>query len=84
MSTDDPLKELRAEIDTCDRAIVEWASRRIAIARQLAHVKNARGLPLRDLNREAAVRDFYRAHDLEDLARALIAAALRAEEEDEG
>lgn len=51
----DELKELRREIDTVDRQMVELFRRRMEITRQVGEYKAARGLPVLDQERERQV-----------------------------
>ena len=53
--TDPLVATLRAEIDGADHAIVEALSRRIDAVRRLHDHKVARGYPLSDPGREAAI-----------------------------
>ncbi len=49
------LAELREEIETIDREIVELIARRTYVAETIADVKDERGLPTTDEEQEAAV-----------------------------
>ncbi len=61
MSTDSPapeemsLEELRSEIETIDRELVELIARRTYVADTIAQVKSERGLPTVDEEQEQEV-----------------------------
>lgn len=51
------LAELRREIETIDRELVELIARRTYVADTIAEVKDRQGLPTTDEGQEAAVMD---------------------------
>jgi len=51
------LEELREEIETIDKDLVELIARRTYVASSVARVKAERGLPTTDESQEAAVMD---------------------------
>lgn len=55
LNTPGPLKALRAQIDELDRSLLALLEARVALSRGLGALKQAQGLPKRDLDREAAV-----------------------------
>jgi len=86
----DPLKELRAQIEGLDRAILEAVSRRLQVARAVGEVKARQGLPIRDFATEKVVIERGRriATELglpvwlgERLAQLLIRGALKVQED---
>jgi len=87
-STPPELRELRAEIDSCDDAIADAVAERVALAEEVADVKADRDRDLVDEEREQVVAsgyaDRFRERGLdpergEDLAELLIAVALEHE-----
>lgn len=81
--------EIRAWIDASDKALLEAVARRLELARMVGIAKRRAGAPMRDLAREAAVRERYRAAlpgygDLPDrLFELLLSGALRVQGVDE-
>lgn len=49
------LEELREEIDEIDRQLISLLARRMGLAREIARLKEERGMPLRDERREEEV-----------------------------
>ncbi|MEO1266658.1 MAG: bifunctional chorismate mutase/prephenate dehydrogenase [Myxococcota bacterium] len=52
---DEPLAQLRAQLDTVDHELMEIAARRMAIVRQIGALKASRGAPVFDRARERLV-----------------------------
>lgn len=85
------LDELRREIRRLDREIIAMVSERLAAAREIGTLKRAGGIPLRNYSVEAEVIREVRARSAElkldpalgeEIAKTLIRASLRAQEED--
>ncbi len=86
----DRLEELRARIAALDGELLELVARRLALAGEVGAAKRSAGLPVRSFGTEAEVlerfRDAAAAHGVERevaerLARFLIGAAVRRQEE---
>ena len=83
-----PLRELRAEIEEIDQALLRLVSERVSVAQKVASAKRAAGLPVLDPGREAQVvrraatyaRDNgIEEEDVRDLFWSLIGLTRRAE-----
>ena len=78
------LSELREEIDQIDTELTRLFLRRMEVSRQIAEVKAAKGLPIRNAAREAAVLESVSAAaptELKTSVRALYTEIMRLSRE---
>ncbi len=85
---DEPLRDVRAEIDAVDRRIVAAVNERLALVDRLWRLKAELGVDRIDRDREAAIREALRAANpgplteqgLEELITELLALTKREQE----